>query len=106
MNTGARILSLTGLAMKAGKIASGETAVLSAIASKEARLVLVAKDASAGSKKLFTDKCRYRDIPCVLFGDKEGLGLSIGRAERSAVAVTDDAFAAKIGEMIRAEASQ
>ena len=54
-----KILSLLGLAFRAGKVVSGEFAVKEAVRGQTAELVLVAGDASDNTKKLFHDKCSF-----------------------------------------------
>lgn len=50
-----KALSMIGLATKAGKIASGEFAVESAVRKGKAVLVIIASDASDNTKKSFND---------------------------------------------------
>ena len=50
-----KALSMIGLATKAGKIASGEFAVESAVRKGKACLVIIASDASDNTKKSFND---------------------------------------------------
>ena len=95
-----RIQSFIGLAAKAGKTASGEFAAEKAVKSGKAYLVIVACDASANSKKKFSDMCRYYKVPIVHYGDKEMLGYIIGKEIRAMIAVTDPGFAVKIEKMI------
>ena len=78
-----KILSLAGLAMKAGKVASGEFATEKAVKSGLARLVLVAGDASDNTKKMFANMCDYYKVPLYYYGDKETLGAAIGRQYRA-----------------------
>lgn len=56
-------LSLLGLAMRAGKVLSGDELVLKAIRSQEATLVVLAGDASDNTQKKFRDKCGSYSIP-------------------------------------------
>lgn len=88
-----KILSLAGLAMKAGKVASGEFATEKAVKSGLARLVLVAEDASGNTKKMFANMCDYYKVPLYFYGSKERLGASIGRRYRASLALTDEGFA-------------
>lgn len=91
-----RTLSLIGLAMKAGKVVSGETATEIAIKGFEAYLVVIAADASDNTRKHFSDMCNYRDIPFLEYGTKESLGRAIGKEYRSNLAITDEGFASSI----------
>ncbi|MBR3243879.1 MAG: ribosomal L7Ae/L30e/S12e/Gadd45 family protein, partial [Parasporobacterium sp.] len=91
-----QILGMIGLAAKAGKIVSGEFSTEKAIKENKAFLVIVAEDASANTKKHFTDMCSYRTIPIRVFSEKELLGKCTGKAFRASVAVTDAGFAETI----------
>ena len=85
--------SLIGLAMKAGKVVSGEFASEKAIRQGSAQLILIAEDASENTKKKFTDMSRYRKLPCYVFLDREGLGHLIGKEYRACAVLTDPQFA-------------
>ncbi len=54
------ILSLLGIAAKARKVVSGESMTEQAVKESRAYLVVVAKDASENTKKLFRDKCKLQ----------------------------------------------
>nr|WP_297706931.1 ribosomal L7Ae/L30e/S12e/Gadd45 family protein [uncultured Butyrivibrio sp.] len=88
-----KIYSLLGLCMRAGKLKSGEFAVLDAIRKHTAELVIVSEDASDNTKKQFNDKCSYYKVPIFFFGDKEELGHAIGKDVRTSLAITDQGFA-------------
>ena len=68
-----KVLSMLSIAMKAGRVSSGETQVLNSIRSMEAFLVICACD--------------------VEYGDKASLGRTIGRDLRSVVSVNDEGIA-------------
>ena len=91
-----RVLGTLSMAMKAGKLVSGETAVLNAIRSMKAELVIIASDASDGTRKKFTDKTTYYEVPCRIYGTKDLLAHSIGKDIRSVIALTDQGFAGSI----------
>ena len=69
------ILGTLGLAMKAGKLVSGEFMTERSIKDGEAKLVIIADDASPGTKKNFTDSCKYYHVPIIFISDKETLEL-------------------------------
>ena len=79
MNSQSKGLSMLGLAMKAGKVSSGEFAT---------------------EQKKFRNMCAYYKVPCILFGDKEQLGRAIGREYRSSLAVCEAHFAEKIAALL------
>jgi ribosomal protein L7Ae-like RNA K-turn-binding protein len=91
-----RIYSLLGLAMKAGKVASGEFMTEKSVKSGAASMVIVAEEASANTKKNFSDMCAYYQVPLIFFGTKEELGAAIGKEFRASLAVNDDGFAKAI----------
>lgn len=90
------VLSLLGIAMKAGKVQSGEFCCETAVKDSTACLVIIAGDASDNTKKLFSDKSSFYKVPCVIFSTKDDLGHAIGRKERASVAVTDEGLAKAI----------
>ena len=86
-------LSLISLAMKAGKIASGEFCTEKEIKSGKACLVIVADDASDNTKKKFQNMCEFYEVPIYFYGDKDTLGHAMGKEFRASLAVTDPGFA-------------
>ena len=88
-----RITSYLGLAMRAGKLASGDENVLKAIRSGKAKLVLIAADASVNTKGKFRDKCQSYDTPYMEYGTREMLGASIGKSARAVISIQEKGFA-------------
>ena len=88
--------SLIGLAMKAGKVVSGEFSAEKAVKDGTAALVLVAEEASENTKKKFRNMCTYYEVPLYFFGGKEALGHAIGKEFRASLAVLDEGFAKAI----------
>ena len=86
-------LNMLGIAMKAGKVTSGEDMTLESVKAGKACLVIVATDASDNTKKLFHDKCTYYRVPVIEYGTKTELGWAIGKAERSSLAIEDKGLA-------------
>ena len=87
-----KVISLLGMAMKAGKISSGEFKTLEAVKSGMSCLVIVARDASANTKKKFHDKCAFRNVACMEYADMETLGTCIGKEYRACLSVNDKGF--------------
>ena len=98
-----RALSMLGLCMRAGRLVSGEDAVLTAIRRGTARLVIVDASASENTRKMFADSCAYYGVER-LIAPGDALGAAIGKPGRKAVAVTDDGFAASIRKLTGREA--
>ena len=88
-----KVLSLLGLAAKAGKLVTGGFSVEEAVKSRKARVVILAADAQQNTVKKFTDKCRHNNIPLRFYGTKEELGRAAGKETRACAAVTDRGFA-------------
>lgn len=93
MMTGNKVLSRLGLATRAGKLISGEEVVLKAVRSGEAKLVILAGDASDNTTKKIKDKCNSYSVPLVIGFTRFDLGSAVGKPERVLFAVTDKGFA-------------
>lgn len=91
-----KIYSMLGLAMKAGKVVSGEFSTDKSVKSGKAWLVIVSEDASDNTKKMFSDMCKFYHVPRYFYGTKEELGHAMGKAMRSSLAITDENFAKSI----------
>ena len=86
------IYSLLSLAMKAGKIASGEFCVEKSVKSGHSYFVIVAEDASDNTKKMFGNMCDYYQVPLIYFGTKDELGQCIGKGFRASLSFEDPGF--------------
>ncbi|MEI6285071.1 MAG: ribosomal L7Ae/L30e/S12e/Gadd45 family protein [Bacillota bacterium] len=91
-----KILALLGFAQKAGKIHSGDTAVLAALESRKTKLVLMAHDAADSTRDKLIKQCASDRVKLIEISNKDGLGSAIGKAQRAAVAITDRNFAQAI----------
>jgi len=88
-----RTLGRIGLAMRAGKIVTGEDGVLEAIRTGTACLVVMSADASARTRKVIEDKCRSGAVPLLTGYSRYELGAAVGKPERVLLAVTDRGLA-------------
>ena len=95
-----KVLSLLSLAEKAGKIQSGEFSTEKSIKASKAALVIVALDASANTKKMFTNMCHYYRVPLYFYSGKEELGHSTGKSIRASLAVTDAGFGKQLVKLL------
>lgn len=98
-----KVYSFIGLARKAGAIATGEGLAEQAVKRGKAYLVLVTHDASLNTRKKIETAMYDKDIPLVVFGNKEQLGHMLGKSFFSVIAVTDRGFAERIKELIEQE---
>ena len=96
-----RILSMLGLAAKAGRIASGEFSTEKAVESGNAFLVVVSEEASENTKKMFRNMCSFYQVPMYLYASKEALGNAIGKQLRASLAVQDEGFAKSLEEKLK-----
>ena len=87
---------MISIAMKAGKVASGEFATEKAVKTRKAALVIVSAAASENTKKMFRNMCDYYKVPLYFFGEKEELGHAIGKEFRASLAVLDAGLAKAI----------
>ncbi|SDW32446.1 LSU ribosomal protein L7AE [Marininema mesophilum] len=87
-----KVYQLLGLAMRAGKVVSGEEQVLNVVRSGKAHLVLLSDDASPNTHKKITDKCSTYQVPLSQAGSRQALGKAVGKSERVVIAVTDPGF--------------
>lgn len=93
-----KLCSRIGLALRAGKLISGEEGVLKSVRGNEAKLVIMSLDASENTKKKFRDKCSSYQVPLIEIMDRYALGQCTGKQERVLIAITDGGFARMIME--------
>ncbi|GGE25169.1 hypothetical protein GCM10011571_29170 [Marinithermofilum abyssi] len=96
-----KLYQLLGLAMRAGKVVTGEETVLQAIRGGRAHLVLISRDASPNAVKKMTDKCAYYRVPLVQAGTRVELGKAVGKESRVVLAVTDPGFSRTMRKLVQ-----
>ncbi|MDR1473708.1 MAG: YlxQ-related RNA-binding protein [Lactobacillales bacterium] len=87
-----KILNFLGLAMRAGKIITGESLVIEAIRTRKAKLVFLASDSGVSTSKKVTDKAKFYGIEIIDLFTSDELSQAIGKA-RKVLAVSDKGFA-------------
>ncbi|MGY3749175.1 YlxQ-related RNA-binding protein [Vagococcus acidifermentans] len=95
-----KALNLLGLAMRAGKLVTGEEITLKRIKANHVKLVIVSEDASDNTKKKMTDKCQSYKTPVVFRFSQAELSHAIGK-NRTIVGLCDDGFAKKLLQLIK-----
>jgi len=98
--TNPKALSALGMAMRAGKLVTGDESVLKAVRGGKVKLVIVAADASDNTKKKYRDKCSTYGVSLAEAFDRASLGAAIGKEERVLVGVADAGFAALIRKQL------
>ena len=97
------ILSMLGLALKAGRVEVGEEPVGAAARAKKARVIFVAQYAAPSSVRRAQSFARTGSTLCVtLPADKDALGRSLGRSSVAMCAVTDIGFAESLVKKLAA----
>ena len=89
-------LALLGMARRAGALAYGTGSTKRALKEGRARLILFAQDASETQRDKVMKLLRHGTTPRATLGTREALGLAVGSAPVSAVAVTDSEFAKEL----------
>lgn len=97
------VLSLIGLALRAGRLEVGDEAAGDACRYKRCRLLLLASDAGEGAQRRamhFAEEgqCLLVELPCA----KEELGAALGRSACAVAALTDLGFAGAVAEKLAA----
>lgn len=95
-----KILNLLGLAMRAGKLVTGEELTISDIRSNKAKFIFVAADASDNTRKKIKDKCSYYNVPWNESFFHSEISQAIGRT-RMVIGINDQGFATKFKELIK-----
>ena len=97
------ILSLIGLSKKAGRLEVGEEPVGAAAHARHTKLLLVASDAAANTRRRCAHFAEAGAVPWAeLPFTKEELGGTVGRSSCALVAVTDIGFASSLAAKLSA----
>lgn len=94
-----KVLSMIGLAKKAGAVSAGEMKCSDAIKKRKARLVIIADDASDNTKKSIKNSCAYYNALYIEYSQKNQLGRMCGYDAVSVLSVNDDNFAKGINRI-------
>ncbi|MBF8983049.1 ribosomal L7Ae/L30e/S12e/Gadd45 family protein [Lutibacter sp. B2] len=98
-----KINSFLGLAQRSGNLVTGEDTTERSIKKNDIRLAIIAENASDNTKKKFINMCKYRDMPYVVYGNKEDLSQAIGKHNRTVYGVKDKGLADHIISFIKQE---
>ena len=94
-----KIYQSLGLAKRAGKIVVGETQVVQAIRQQKAKLIILATDTAATTRKKIIDKSTFYKVPYREYGTRGQIGKSIGNDENVVIALIDVNFANMISNL-------
>ena len=93
-----RAMNMLGLCARAGRLVTGEKAVVQLVRGKGAYLVLLDGAASNNAVKAVSQACDTYSTPLVRTSPDE-LGDAVGKPGRMAVAITDERMAARVREL-------
>lgn len=91
-----KVLTMIGMAKRAGKIVTGAEICEAAVRKRKTKLIIIAGDISENGRKAITDACKYYKTKYIEYSDKENLGKFTGSESRSVIAVNDRGFAESI----------
>lgn len=97
--TNNRALGMIGLAMRAGKVASGAFQVEKAFEAGNAHLLLADRSISEQALEKYKALCASKQCEMILL-DEDELSVAIGKPGRMAAAILDINFSRKITELI------
>ncbi|MFZ5639986.1 MAG: L7Ae/L30e/S12e/Gadd45 family ribosomal protein [Bacillota bacterium] len=89
-----------GLAQRAGKVVSGEAGAEAHLNRGNAKLVILAEDASDRTKRFFSELAAGQRAPVLTAGTKIKIGMALGRSPRSVVVITDEGFARRLEQLL------
>lgn len=95
------VLSLLGLAQRAGAVVRGGEATRKAIQKGQARLVVMAEDASPAQLEKILKTMTQRSLPGGYVPSRAQLGDALGAGPLSAVAITKASFATQVSQAMR-----
>lgn len=91
-----KILSMTGLAVRAGKVKFGAFMTNAACDSGKAKLVILPEDLGASNRRSIESKCKNTNVKFITVSDKESLSRAVGKKDVTAIAICDENFASAI----------
>jgi len=95
-----KVLSMLGLANRAGKIISGEELIIKGIRKGKILLVILSEDISENTRKKISDKCLFYKIPYYTAFKREQLGHAIGKSSRVAIGITERNFVKELEKVL------
>lgn len=98
--TEAKIMSLLGLAQKAGRIVSGDQVMEKAMQNGKVKLLLIAVDTAESTSKKYSHLAQRCRIEWHAVLTKELLGQAVGKQYRAAVGINDEGFGRAIAKLL------
>lgn len=92
-----KFFRMLGMAARMRAVVFGEGAVKDSLRRGDAKLVIVAEDASDNTKKKFRNSCEFYSTRMLEVGDRFALGKQTGREFAVVLAVTNSGIAENMG---------
>lgn len=86
--------------MKAGKIVFGTESTIDMINKNKVKLIILAKDTAQRTKKNFEIKCKEKNVPLYIFGEKDSLSKAIGKNNKTVLGIKDKNLALAIKKIL------
>lgn len=91
---------ILGLAQRAGKVISGEAGAEAHLHRGNAKLVILAEDASDRTKRFFSELAAGAKASVITAGNKTRIGLALGKSPRAVVVINDEGFARRLEQLL------
>lgn len=94
-----KFFGFLGLVRKSGRVIAGGNLTEKALSSKKLSLVILATDASFGTKKKFKDGCAHKGVEVIEVATMDELGSAIGKGPTSVIGISEEKMANKLKEL-------
>lgn len=101
-----QVLSLLGIARRAGRLSLGHDVTEEALKKREAKLILLARDVSERTAVHIQKAAQQAGVPCIALTDAmEEIGGALGK-KAGVIAVNDQGFADRLTELAKQAADK
>lgn len=101
-----QVLSLLGIARRAGRLSLGHDAVEEALKKREAKLIILARDVSERTATHTQKAAQQAEVPWIALTDgMEEIGIALGK-KTGVIAVNDQGFAKRLTELAKEAADK
>lgn len=94
-----RFLKFLGLTRKSGNLIAGANLSETALKRGKLSLLILAQDASDGTKKSFLAMAKFHNVEVIEVATMDELGYAIGKGQISVIGVTDRRMSEKLKEL-------
>jgi Ribosomal protein HS6-type (S12/L30/L7a) len=96
-----KFYSFLSIIKKSGNMVSGYNNCICDIKKDKCKLVIIAEDATFNTRDKFVSLCTAKNIPYIIYGNKERLGSSIGDTIKSVLAIKDENMSKVVKDMFK-----